>query len=259
VESPVILSIVLCHNVCKSILEDFMNEIPDTPAPEPRSESVFNIWTRALTKPSEFTYADLAASPRAKATTAYLWMFIASLIQFFLSTLVQRQMFNNFQRYGLDTSMFGNRGGIGAVLVGLVCVAPILAALTTLMFAIIVAIMQWLARMFGGTGTYDQLAYALAAIAAPLAILSGILSLFSAIPYAGLCFGLVGLLVAIYVVVLQLMAIKGVNHIGWGGALGAYFIPTLVIGFICACLFGVSFAALIPIIRQAGPNFQFRP
>jgi hypothetical protein len=232
-----------------------MNELPSEPTPEVRSDSVFQIWMRALTKPSAFTYADLAASPRATATTAYLWMFVASLIQFFLSTLVQRQMMNNFRLYGLDMGQFGNRGGIGAILVSLICIAPILAALSTLMFAIITAIMQWLARMFGGTGTYDQLAYALAAIAAPLTILSGILSLFGAIPYAGLCFGLVGFLVGIYILVLQLMAIKGVNHIGWGGAIGAYFIPILVLSFICACLTGISVAALIPIIRQTVPNF----
>jgi hypothetical protein len=232
-----------------------MNEIPATPAPEARNDSVFQIWTRALTKPSEFTYADLAASPRAKATTAYLWMFVAALIQFLLSTLVQKQMLNNFQLYGLNMDQFGNRGGIGAILIGLVCVAPVLAALSTLVFAIMTAIMQWLAKMFGGTGTYDQLAYALAAIAAPLTILSGILGLFSAIPYAGICFGLLGFLVAIYVLVLQLMAIKGVNRIGWGGAIGAYFIPVLVLGFLCACLTGISIAALIPIMRQSIPNF----
>jgi hypothetical protein len=236
-----------------------MNEIPVTPAseptPEPGSASVFQIWTRALTKPSEFTYADLAASPRAKATTAFLWMFVASLIQFFLSAIVQRQMMSNFQRYGLNIGQLGNTGGIGAILISMICVAPILAALSTLMFAIMTGIMQWLARMFGGTGTYDQLAYALAAIAAPLTILAGILGLFSAIPYAGLCFGLIGFLVWIYVLVLQLMAIKGVNRIGWGGAIGAYFIPILVIGFICSCLFGVSIAALVPILRQGMPNF----
>jgi len=232
-----------------------MNDMPSEPVPEARPESVFQIWMRALTKPNELTYADLAASPRAKATTAYLWMFVASLIQFFLSTLVQRQMMNNFQRYGLNLGQLGNRGGIGAILVGLVCIAPIMAALSTLLFAIMVAIMQWLARMFGGTGTYDQLAYALAAIAAPLTILGGILGLFSAIPYAGLCFGLVGFLVGIYILVLQLMAIKGVNHIGWGGALGAYFIPVLVLAFLCACLTGISVAALIPIIRRASPGF----
>jgi hypothetical protein len=233
-----------------------MNELPNEPVPEARPDSVFQIWTRALTKPNEQTYAALASSPRATATTAYLWMFIASLIQFFLSTLVQKQMMNNFRLYGLDLGQFGGRSGIGALLIGLVCIAPVLAALSTLMFAIMTAIMQWLARMFGGTGTYDQLAYALAAIAAPLTILGGILGLFGAIPYVGLCFGLIGLLVGIYILVLQLMAIKGVNHIGWGGAIGAYFIPILVIGFLCACLTGISFAALIPVLRQTVPNFR---
>ena len=233
-----------------------MNELPSEPIPEAKPDSVFQIWTRALTKPNEQTYAALAASPRATATTAFLWMFVASLIQFFLSTLVQRQMINNLQRYGFDISQFGARSGIGAILVGLICIAPVLAALSTLAFAIMTAIMQWLARMFGGTGTYDQLAYALAAIAAPLTILGGILGLFGAIPYAGVCFGLLGFLVGIYILVLQLMAIKGVHHIGWGGALGAYFIPVLALAFLCACLTGISVAALIPIMRQSMPNFR---
>ncbi len=233
-----------------------MNELPSEPMPETRPETVFQVWTWALTKPSEHTYAALASSPRAKATTAYLWMFVASLIQFLLSTLVQRQMINNFQLYGLDVSGLGQRGGVGAILVSLICVAPVLAALSTLVFAAVVAIVQWLARMFGGTGTYDQLAYAMAAIAAPVAIISGLLSLLSAIPYAGVCFGLLGFLAGIYVLVLQIMAVKGVNRIGWGGALGAYFIPVLVLGFACACLVGGSLAALIPIIRQTVPNFQ---
>jgi hypothetical protein len=161
--------------------------------------------------------------------------------------------------YGFDVNQFGPRGGIGAILIGMLCVAPVLAALSTLVFALVVAVVQWLARMFGGTGNYDQLAYALAAIAAPVTILTGILNLLGAIPYVGFCFGLLGFLAAIYVLVLQIMAVKGVNHISWGGAIGAYFIPVLVLGFLCACLFGVSFAALIPIIRQMGPDFQFRP
>ena len=233
-----------------------MNELPSEPVPEAKPDSVFQIWTRALTKPNEQTYAALASSPRATATTAYLWMFIASLIQLFLATLVQRQMINNLEMYGIDVNQFGPQGGFGAILVGLFCVAPVLAALSTLVFAIVVAIIQWLARMFGGTGTYDQLAYAMAAIAAPVTILSGVLNLLSAIPYAGLCFGLLSFLAGIYVLVLQIMAIKGVDRVGWGGAIGAYFIPVLVLAFICACLFGVSLAALIPIMRDAYPNFR---
>jgi hypothetical protein len=183
-------------------------------------------------------------------------MFVASLIQYFLSSLVQRQMINNFRLYGFDFGGLGQRGGIGAILISLICVAPLLAAFSTLMFAVVVAIIQWLARMFGGTGTNDQLAYAMAAIAAPVTILVGILSLFGAIPYAGICFGLFSILAWLYILALQVMAVKGVNHIGWGGALGAYFIPVLVLLFICACLTGISVAALIPIIRQTVPNLR---
>jgi hypothetical protein len=183
-------------------------------------------------------------------------MFVASLIQLLLSSLVQRQMINNFQLYGFDVSGLGQRGGIGALLISLICVAPIMAALLTLVFAVVVAIVQWLARMFGGTGTNDQLAYAMAAIAAPVTILSGILALLGAIPYAQFCFGLIGFLAGIYVLVLQVMAVKGVNHISWGGVLGAYFIPVLVLSCICACLTGVSVAALIPVLRQTVPNFR---
>ena len=93
-----------------------MNELPSEPAPEVVPDSVFQIWTRALTKPSEHTYAALASSPRAKATTAYLWMFVASLIQFLLSSLVQRQMIENFRLYGFDVSGLGPRTGVSAIL-----------------------------------------------------------------------------------------------------------------------------------------------
>ena len=101
-----------------------MNEIPSAPIPEARPDSVFQIWTKALTRPNESTYAELATSPSARSTTAFLWVFIAGLIQFLLSVLVQRQMLNNFQQYGIDLGDLGPRSGVGAILVGLICVAP---------------------------------------------------------------------------------------------------------------------------------------
>ena len=234
-----------------------MNELPNTPVPEPEvaSDSLWQTWRKALTQPNELTYAEIGSSPSAKATTAFVWVFVASLIQFFLSALVQGQMIRNFSQYGLDLGDIGTRSG-ASILISLLCLAPITAAIGTLVFAIWVAVVQWLARMFGGVGTYDRLAYALAAIAAPYSILAGILALFSAIPYVGLCFSGLLFLAGIYILVLQVMAVKGVNRIGWGGAIGAYLIPGLVLGLICACIFGVSFAALIPVIRQNAPNFR---
>jgi hypothetical protein len=233
-----------------------MEELPAAPLPERTTESVLQTWRRALTRPDERTYADIAASPRAKATTAFLWVFLASLFQIFLGALVQSVVFGNMaEMYGLDPELFGPRTGTAAILTSAICGAPIGAAITTLVFALVTFVVQWLAKMFGGTGTYDQLTYALAAIVAPFTILSGIGTLFSAIPYVGLCITAVFGLAGLYVLVLEVMAVKGVNRFGWGAAIGSFFIPAIVVAVLCACLVSATFAALFPLLQENVPNF----
>lgn len=227
-----------------------MNEMPSAPVPESRPDSAIQVWQKALTRPNEQTFAEIASSPNAKASTAYLWVFVSSLIQIFLTALVQNRMLSTYaNQYGLG-DVFAARG-VGSTVAGALCGAPVAAIISTLFFALGVAIVQWLARMFGGRGTTDRLAYAIASIWAPFAIVSGILALFSAIPYAGLCFGAIGLIAGIYAFVLEVMAVKGVNQISWGAAIGALLIPGLVIAFLCACLIGGLASLLIPAIRNS--------
>ena len=84
-------------------MEEPVNEQPNAPlSPVPGAPTpVFQVWMNALTKPSEQTFAEMAASPQAKATTGLLWVFLGSLANFFLTSLVQgtvmRQM---MQQYG---------------------------------------------------------------------------------------------------------------------------------------------------------------
>ncbi|MEO8358169.1 MAG: YIP1 family protein [Chloroflexota bacterium] len=232
-----------------------MNDMSNEPISVGNPTSPLQIWRKALTKPSEQTFLEIASSPNARATTAYLWVFVASLIQIFLTALVQSQLYGNLaEQYGLGADVLGNRNGVASVLTGAICGAPIGAIVTTLFFAIGVFVVQWIAKMFGGRGTSDQLAYAMAAIIAPYSIISGIVTLFSAIPYVGLCFTAVLAIGSIYILVLEVMAVKGVNQISWGAAIGSLLIPGLVIGFICACLVGVSLATLLPLIRESVPN-----
>jgi len=231
-----------------------MNDMPVAPIPESRPESPVQVWQKALTRPSEQTFAEIASSPNAKARTAYLWVFVAYLIQIFLSALVSnRAMQTLASRYGYG-DVFATRG-IGSTLVTAICGAPIGAIIGTLLFALGVFIIQWLARTFGGRGTADQLAYALAAIIAPYLILSGFVGLFSAIPFVGLCISAILALAGLYILFLEITAVKGVNQITWGAAVGAVLIPLVVIGLIIACVLGVSFAALIAAFRNANPNF----
>jgi hypothetical protein len=100
-------------------------------------------------------------------------------------------------------------------------------------FAIFMAVVQWIAKMFGGKATNDQLAYTVAAVVAPYSLVSAVLVLLSAIPYVGFCFNIVVGLGGLYVLVLQLMSIKAVNRFGWGPAIASYFIPGLAIFLVC--------------------------
>jgi hypothetical protein len=235
-----------------------MSEIPNPPVmPAVGRESFFNIWIRALTRPYEQTYASLAASSAAKATTGYIWYFVASLIQFFLASLVQNAAVRQYmEQYGNGQFDQFNTGGVGSRLITAVCGAPIAAVISVIFFALIVALVQWIARMFGGRGTNDQMVYVMSAILSPYLIVSGLLSLLAGIPYVGLCFGLLAALAGFYILYLEVTAVKAVNQFGWGQALASFFAPVLGIACLCACVVGGLFALLAPMISNTFQQIQ---
>ena len=220
-----------------------MNEEPNAPMLPVRSSSILQTWMNALTKPNEQTFAQLAASPEAKTSTALLWVFIGSLVQSFVTFLMQgRIMAQMMQGTGLE-----NQAGPG--LVGILCGAPIAAVITVVFFSAFTGIVQWVAGMFGGKGSFEKLAYVFAAITVPFTLISALLTLLSAVPYVGLCFGIVGLLAGLYVLVLQVMAVKGVNQFDWLPAAGSLLLP--FIAFICCISAGVA-----GLVSLAGPAMQ---
>ena len=196
--------------------------------------SFFQTWIQALTKPRETTYAALAASPKAKATTAYLWVFLCSFAPAAVSMVVSgSQLTRQLAEAGVDTEQLG--GGLGGALVNFLCITPFAAVVGVVGFLISVALMQWIAKMFGGQGSFDQLAYVLGAITAPALLVSALLTLPTAIPLVGLCFAGLGAVFSIYVLVLEVMAIKGVHRFGWGPAIGTFIVPGLAIALVCCC------------------------
>jgi hypothetical protein len=227
------------------LLEVLMNEptnAPMLPPPSGVSEWV-SVWRDALTRPSDQTFSRIAQSPNAKLTTAFLWVFLGSLVGSLLALPAQgvwmRQMMQNS---GLDGQGFPNAAGGG--LMGVICGAPIGAVLSVVVFAIVVGVVQLLAKMFGGRGTFDQLAYAIAAIVAPFYLVSGVLGLLSAIPYAGFCFGILGFLAGLYVLVLEVMAVKGVNQFDWWKAVASMLLPVFAI----ACCIAVAVAGILSML-----------
>jgi hypothetical protein len=155
----------------------------------------------------------------------------------------------------LDQFGVGTTGG----LVGAICGAPIAALVSVAVFAIFVGIVQLVAKLFGGTGTYDQLAYSIGAIIAPFYLVSAVLNLLAAIPYVVYCSGLLGLAALLYVVVLEVMAVKGVNQFGWGQAAGSVLLPFFGLACCAAAVVAGLVSVLAPVLQdtfnQINPNF----
>jgi hypothetical protein len=236
--------------------EPVMNETKPGPA------GWFQVWIKAVTKPSENTFYELTEDPAATAKTAYLWAFIAGTFAMIMQSILQAIYTATGSTPvipGLEEYMPSATGDAGSAFMALaisLCLSPVVGGVSVLFFALSTAIIQWVAKLFGGLGTYDKLLYAMAAITVPFTLVSSVLSLFSAIPFVGACFGIVSLGLSIYVLVLQVMAVKGVNRFGWGQAVGSVFIP-MVVFFIVLCCCVAGFASLLaPVMSE---SFQFAP
>ncbi|MCL4270951.1 MAG: YIP1 family protein [Anaerolineales bacterium] len=221
-----------------------MEQMPsNTPVMEskPGPAGWVQTWITAVTKPNEQTFVDMTEQPNATSKTAFIWMFIAGTISAIFQTILQAIYSATGytpQIPGLEKYMptvGGDPTTMGISLITGLCLSPLGGLLAVLFFAIGVAIVQWIAKLFGGVGTFEKLAYAMAAISVPFTLVSSILALFSAIPFVGFCTGLLSFGLGIYGLVLQVMAVKGINRFGWGSAIGSVLIPGFVVFLLCFC------------------------
>jgi hypothetical protein len=241
-----------------------MNEQPNTPMlPEPAGVSAwFSTWMEAITKPNEQTFAAMSERPEAQTNNrAFMWVFlagtVAAIISGVLQAILQAAGFAP-QIPGLSDLVESAPRGVAASLGIALCTSPVSGAFAVLFFAIFVGVVQWVAKMFGGTGNFSRLAYPMAAISVPFSLVSSVLTPFGTLGAAGYCVSGLSLLLGLYAMVLQLMAVKGVNRFGWGQAAGSYFLPLLLIICLCSCLvfglasiFGLAFSDIFNQINNS--------
>lgn len=234
---------------------DFSN--PPVPPPPPSNPPLtgptgprpfFQTWVDALTKPNEQTYREIASAPNASSTQAFVWVFIGALVQSFIAFLVSNLAGTNsleeLLRLAGNQQALPNvgRGGILSV----ICGAPIAAVIAVILFALMVGVAMLISRAFGGRATFDQLAYVLAAITVPVTLISSVLSILGAIPFVGLCFGLLSFVLAIYALVLEIIAVKAVAGIDLLGAIVSVLALPVVVCLCVACLTILGFSLLAP-------------
>jgi len=226
--------------------------------PAPGVAGWFPVWINAITKPNEQTFIAMTDHPEAVSRTAFIWIFLATTVSTIISGLVSAilvaaglspaPMIPGLEQFTGPTTADG--GSAVAGLVSSVCAAPFAGLFAVIFFAIGVALIQWVAKLFGGVGTFDKLAYALGAISVPFTLFSTILSPLAAIPYAVFCTIPLSLGALLYSVVLEIMAVKGINRFGWGQAVGSVLIPGAAIFALCFCVVFGLLALLGPAISD---------
>ena len=220
---------------------------PVSPGPEPAGVAGWvSTWMTAITKPSEQTYAALAERPEAQTNSrAFTWVFLAGTVSALISGVLQAILgLAGFASPSWGNMFGGNTGQGGVASLGIaICISPVAGAIATVFFAIGVGIIQWIARLFKGTGTFSQLAYTVAAISVPFSLISSVLTPFSAILYVNICTGLISFILGLYAIVLQVMAVKAVNKFGWGEAIGSALVPFILL--VCCAVAVIAVLAVL--------------
>jgi len=183
-------------------------------SPEPpgsqRSYSWSEVWVNAITKPTVKTYEDIVADPAASASKGYTWVLITAFISYVISIGLSFLINALLGTSGLE--QFGIVEGITSSLLLVMCCAPVLSLFAVLALALNAGISQFVAGLLGGTGSYNELAYAFGSYQAPLTLIT---SAISVIPYLN-C---LGILLGIYGIGLNVIAIKAVNKFDWARAI----------------------------------------
>ena len=180
-------------------------------------------WVRIYLHPAEQTFLEVAASPAARPSTAYLWIFLAGVL-FVTSSdlsyaLATPAVLDDNYWLKLPIAALGIGGGL------------------VLSFASSVAIKQWIAKLQSGTGAYAPLAYLFGAIYAPFALVASASALLAALSSMRIVAGATCGLAFLYALYLQILAVKSINRFGWKEAALSVLIPFAGVLVFCGLLY----------------------
>jgi hypothetical protein len=199
----------------------------------------------AITKPSVETFEDIVADPNASASKAYTWVLITSFLSYVITLGISFMLDAFLGTTGIE--QFGFVESITSSILLVLCCAPILSLVAVLALILNAGISQFVAGLLGGTGTYNELAYAFGAYQAPLTLITSAISVIPYLNCLGIIFGL-------YAIVLNITAIKAVNKFDWARAIMSSVVVLIGIFSFVAVIVIIVLALLGPAIGSVFSN-----
>lgn len=189
------------------------------------SLSWHQVWICVWTNPGVESFRAILNDPNANFSRGATWVAAALFIP----------------------AILGVRGNpdISAVFSSMLCTLILVPFFATVALAILAGIYRLVASLYGGHGSFDHLAYCIAAAAAPGMLLSTPISLLQLLLQViepgmlvvALLYGLsiARLLISLYQIGLIIFAISAVEGFGIGKAILTYFTPAVVVFALIFC------------------------
>ena len=187
---------------------------------------MFEIWIRAVTRPTLATYQRLLEEePNPSLGTVLLWMAVYGAIL----------------AMGMELLYFITSLGEHLDIISLLC-GPIVVLITAVTGTVIgffigSGIHFVCAKIFGGEGTFIRQSYLLAAACAPMSIISVFLVV---LPLVGPLLALIGIL---YMLWLAVLALQAAHRFTAGRAVASVLAPLVFLG-ISLCVIGIPLSVV---------------
>jgi len=208
-------------------LGEKIEQAGSTPSPSSHGYAWYEVWKLAISQPSTKTFEQIAADTNASAYRINLWIIVGTFCILIMLTPGGPHLLLTSASYlltflGIEIFSWDAEARAAAELASHLVLLPLAGGVLGGPVALFVytAIIQAEARLFGGKGKYFQLAYAYAAILAPLGLISFLISF---LPVAK---ELLFTAVLLYAGMLSLIALKAINRISYRNA----FVASLFVG-----------------------------
>jgi hypothetical protein len=194
-------------------------------------------WGLALL-PSADNYTLIAMDPRVSLGRAYLWLGVTTLIGGIISTLVSVgvDLVLGPSKNPVLASLGAGSPTLQGTLNGLLFGVPIQTIVTLVGITLAIGLCQFVSHALGGRGSFTQLFYAFAAFFAPLTLIN---SLIGSLPLVGVLV----VLIALYGLVLNFIAVKTVHQFSGFRAFLAGVVVPVVLGLLVAVVVLIVVAA----------------
>ncbi|NJD59380.1 MAG: DUF1282 domain-containing protein [Anaerolineae bacterium] len=226
--------------------------IETVPPAQPLNSKWYEIWLDVWAHPGEEAFRGILKERDHSIGRAFIWVAITSLVIAIASIIGYVPLYKSLvsQIGPVQSFEFFNTTTIFTFGLCSVILAPISAILG---LVISTGIYHLISRLFGGSGAWSDLVFCMAAVTAPASIISGILMipylLFGNFPaiwwLVAIFIGILSVVVAVYVLVMNVNAIRAAEQIGTWQSVLTIFLPIIIVGVLTVCCVSLTIPSII--------------